>query len=185
MAQKMIRLINLQIQLQIHIFLQQRNLVLKVMSPQKLLEGIDRNFCILNQQDRFRLQLQLREDLFIKIRELYSDSKVAPNLFYRIVSQCRNVFNDSIPDVWIHTDLQKSQKGNEFQNGYKVSLIAESTNGLFIQLSIVNIQMNLIIQKKQVKLLPKDCQMKQKIMDVLIAFNQNMHYCQLQLVKEK
>ncbi|CAD8149024.1 unnamed protein product [Paramecium pentaurelia] len=58
MAQQMIRLINLQIQLQIH---------------------------------RFRLQLQLKEDLFIKIRGVYSGSKVAPNLLIRVVSQCRNV----------------------------------------------------------------------------------------------
>ncbi|CAD8043470.1 unnamed protein product [Paramecium primaurelia] len=67
-----------------------------------------------------------------KIRGVCSGSKVAPNLLNRVVSQCRNVFNDYIPDVWIHTDLQKSQKGIEFQNGYAVSLIAESTNGLFI-----------------------------------------------------
>jgi RNA 3'-terminal phosphate cyclase-like protein len=48
------------------------------------------------------------------------------------VSECRGVFNDYIPDVWIHTDFQKSQKGVEFANGYSVSLVGESTEGCLL-----------------------------------------------------
>lgn len=44
---------------------------------------------------------------FKRIRGVCYGTKVAPNLLNRVVSQCRNVFNDYIPDVWITTDLQK------------------------------------------------------------------------------
>jgi RNA 3'-terminal phosphate cyclase-like protein len=67
-----------------------------------------------------------------KIRGVCSGAKVAPNLLNRLVSTCRATFNDYIPNVWIHTDFQKSQKGVDFSNGYSISLVAESTGGCLI-----------------------------------------------------
>ena len=40
-----------------------------------------------------------------KIRGVCSGAKIAPNILNRVVSECRNIFNDFIPDVWIHTDF--------------------------------------------------------------------------------
>jgi RNA 3'-terminal phosphate cyclase-like protein len=69
---------------------------------------------------------------FKRIRGVCSGVKVAPNVLNRVVGKCREVFNDFIPDVWVHTDLQKSQKGVQSANGYAISLVAESTEKLLI-----------------------------------------------------
>ena len=47
----------------------------------------------------------------------------------RIVTKAREVLNDFIPDVWIYTDIAKSNKGAA-SSGYSVNLIAESNKGL-------------------------------------------------------
>ena len=67
-----------------------------------------------------------------RIRGVCSGVRVAPNFLNRLVSECRGVFNDFIPDVWIHTDFQKGAKGVEFSSGYAVSLVAESLENVFL-----------------------------------------------------
>lgn len=49
----------------------------------------------------------MEKGLIKKIRGVCSGSKVAPNILNRVVSKCREIFNDYIPDVWITTDLGK------------------------------------------------------------------------------
>lgn len=48
-----------------------------------------------------------------------------------MVDKLREIFNDYIPDVWIHTDhYKKGQCGD--QPGYAISLTAETTTGVII-----------------------------------------------------
>ena len=49
----------------------------------------------------------------------------------RVVDKLREVFNDYIPDVWIHTDHYKKGQCGE-QPGYAVSLTAETTTGVIL-----------------------------------------------------
>lgn len=42
-----------------------------------------------------------------RIRGLLTSAKVSPQLTTRVVDKLREVFNDYIPDVWIHTDHYK------------------------------------------------------------------------------
>lgn len=49
----------------------------------------------------------------------------------RVVDKVREVFNDYIPDVWIHTDHYKKGQAGE-QAGYAVSLQAETTTGVIL-----------------------------------------------------
>ena len=66
-----------------------------------------------------------------KIRGLVTSAKVSPQLTTRVVDKLREIFNDYIPDVWIHADhYKKGQAGD--QPGYAVSLTAETTTGLII-----------------------------------------------------
>jgi len=60
---------------------------------------------------------------------VYSN-KVNPMLANNIVSGIWNVFNDYIPDVWIHVDNNKS----ESSKGLGVSLWVESTTGVIISM---------------------------------------------------
>jgi RNA 3'-terminal phosphate cyclase-like protein len=43
----------------------------------------------------------------------------------------REIFNDYIPDVWIHTDHYKKELCGE-QPGYAISLVAETTTGVIL-----------------------------------------------------
>jgi len=66
-----------------------------------------------------------------RVRGLVTSAKVSPQLTTRVVDELRKVFNDYIPDVWIHTDhYKKGQCGD--QPGYAVSLTAETTTGMII-----------------------------------------------------
>ena len=42
-----------------------------------------------------------------RIRGLLTSAKVSPQLTTRVVDKVREVLNDYIPDVWIHTDHYK------------------------------------------------------------------------------
>jgi len=42
-----------------------------------------------------------------RIRGLVTSAKVSPQLTARVVDKLREIFNDYIPDVWIHTDHYK------------------------------------------------------------------------------
>lgn len=48
-----------------------------------------------------------------------------------MIDSIRNVFNDYIPDVWVHWDHYKKDKGG-LSKGYGISLIAESTTECLI-----------------------------------------------------
>jgi RNA 3'-terminal phosphate cyclase-like protein len=64
-----------------------------------------------------------------RIRGLLTSAKVSPQLTTRVVDKLREIFNDYIPDVWIHTDhYKKGQCGD--QPGYAVSLVAETSTGM-------------------------------------------------------
>jgi RNA 3'-terminal phosphate cyclase-like protein len=66
-----------------------------------------------------------------RIRGLVTSAKVSPQLTTRVVDKLREIFNDYIPDVWIHTDhYKKGQCGD--QPGYAISLTAETTTGVII-----------------------------------------------------
>ena len=42
-----------------------------------------------------------------RVRGWVTSAKVSPQLTTRVVDKVREVFNDYIPDVWIHTDHYK------------------------------------------------------------------------------
>ena len=47
-----------------------------------------------------------------RVRGWVTSAKVSPQLTTRVVDKVREVFNDYIPDVWIHTDhFKKGQAG--------------------------------------------------------------------------
>lgn len=66
-----------------------------------------------------------------RVRGYVVSAKVAPQLTSRVIDKLREVFNDYIPDVWIHTDHYKKEQCGE-QAGYAVSLQAETTTGVII-----------------------------------------------------
>ena len=48
-----------------------------------------------------------------RVRGWVTSAKVAPQLTSRVIDKLREVFNDYIPDVWIHTDhYKKDQSGD-------------------------------------------------------------------------
>ena len=66
-----------------------------------------------------------------RVRGLVTSAKVSPQLTTRVVDKLREIFNDYIPDVWIHTDhYKKGQCGD--QPGYAISLTAETTTGVIL-----------------------------------------------------
>lgn len=66
-----------------------------------------------------------------KIRGIAYSCNVNPTLATRMIDSIRSVFNDYIPDVWIHADHYKKDKGG-LSKGYGVSIIAESTTECLI-----------------------------------------------------
>ena len=48
-----------------------------------------------------------------KVRGILTSCKVSPQLTTRVVDKVREVFNDYIPDVWIHTDHYKKEQCGE------------------------------------------------------------------------
>lgn len=48
-----------------------------------------------------------------RIRGLLTSAKVSPQLTTRVVDKVREVLNDYIPDVWIHTDHYKKGQAGE------------------------------------------------------------------------
>ena len=52
-----------------------------------------------------------------RVRGWVTSAKVSPQLTTRVVDKVREVFNDYIPDVWIHTDhFKKGQAGEQGQH---------------------------------------------------------------------
>ena len=66
-----------------------------------------------------------------KIRGVAYSCNVNPTLAARMIDSIRGVFNDYIPDVWMHCDHYKKEKGG-FSKGYGVSIIAETTTECLI-----------------------------------------------------
>ena len=48
-----------------------------------------------------------------RVRGWVTSAKVSPQLTTRVVDKLREVFNDYIPDVWIHTDHYKKGQCGE------------------------------------------------------------------------
>ena len=49
----------------------------------------------------------IEEGKIKRIRGLLTSAKVSPQLTTRVVDKLREIFNDYIPDVWIHMDPYK------------------------------------------------------------------------------
>jgi len=64
-----------------------------------------------------------------RVRGWVTSAKVAPQLTTRVIDKVREVFNDYIPDVWIHTDHYKKDFCGA-QAGYSISLQAETSTGV-------------------------------------------------------
>lgn len=66
-----------------------------------------------------------------RVRGWVTSAKVSPQLTTRVIDKLREVFNDYIPDVWIHTDHYKKDQAGP-SAGYSVSLQAETTTGIIL-----------------------------------------------------
>ncbi len=64
-----------------------------------------------------------------RVRGWVTSAKVSPQLTTRVVDKVREVFNDYIPDVWIHTDHYKKDLCGP-QPAFAISLQAETTTGV-------------------------------------------------------
>jgi RNA 3'-terminal phosphate cyclase-like protein len=65
-----------------------------------------------------------------RIRGLCHTSKCAPQLSSRVIESARAVFNNLLPDVHIYTQHFKGKQAGG-SPGYAVSLVAETTSGVF------------------------------------------------------
>lgn len=66
-----------------------------------------------------------------KIRGVAYSCNVNPTLATRMIDSVRGVFNDYLPDVWIHGDHYKKDNAG-LSKGYGISLVAESSTECFI-----------------------------------------------------
>jgi RNA 3'-terminal phosphate cyclase-like protein len=66
-----------------------------------------------------------------RIRGVAYSCNVNPTLATRMIDSIRNVFNDYIPDVWVHCDHYKNENAG-LSKGYGVSIIAETTTDCLI-----------------------------------------------------
>ena len=64
-----------------------------------------------------------------RVRGWVTSAKVSPQLTTRVVDKVREVFNDYIPDVWIHTDHYKKEQAGP-QPAFAISLQAETSTGV-------------------------------------------------------
>ena len=66
-----------------------------------------------------------------RVRGVLTSARVSPQVTTRVIDKVREVLNDYIPDVWVHTDhFKKDQAG--LQPGYAISLFAETTTGMLL-----------------------------------------------------
>ena len=61
---------------------------------------------------------------------------VTPDLCAKMIDGIRNVFNDYIPDVWVHLDHYKGDKAGPIK-GFGVSLQSESTSGVLLSHDLI------------------------------------------------
>lgn len=61
-----------------------------------------------------------------KVRGIAYSCNVNPTLATRMIDTIRNVLNDYLPDVWIHCDHYKKDRGGH-SKGYGVSIVAETS----------------------------------------------------------
>lgn len=66
--------------------------------------------------------------LIKRIRGTAYCSKISPTILTRVIDACRGVFNNFLPDVYIHTDHYKGSNGGH-SPGYSLYLAAETTSG--------------------------------------------------------
>jgi RNA 3'-terminal phosphate cyclase-like protein len=63
-----------------------------------------------------------------RIRGVCSGSKISTSILNEVKDQCKNIFLNYIPDVWIYTDYFKGDKSS-LSPGYSLALKAETTTG--------------------------------------------------------
>lgn len=63
-----------------------------------------------------------------RIRGICSGSKISTSILNEVKDQCKNIFLNYIPDVWIYTDYFKGDKSS-LSPGYSLALKAETTTG--------------------------------------------------------
>lgn len=66
-----------------------------------------------------------------KVRGVAYSCNVNPTLATRMIDSIRGVFNDYLPDVWIHTDHYKKDNAG-LSKGYGVSIVASTTTECMI-----------------------------------------------------
>jgi RNA 3'-terminal phosphate cyclase-like protein len=71
--------------------------------------------------------------LIKRVRGVAFCTRVSPTLLSRVVSSSREVLNNILPDVHIHTDHYKGKEGG-LSAGYSLALVAESTTGVLLSI---------------------------------------------------
>jgi len=69
-----------------------------------------------------------------RIRGVAYTTKCSPQYANRMIDSARRVFNDYIPDVYIYSDHYKG-KDSGLSGGFGMSLVAESTTGVYLSAS--------------------------------------------------
>ena len=69
--------------------------------------------------------------LIKRIRGVGYCSRISPTIISRVIDSARSVFNNLLPDVFIHTDHFKGADGG-MSPGYSLFLVAETTTGALL-----------------------------------------------------
>ena len=67
-----------------------------------------------------------------RVRGVVYCSRITPTILTRVVDSAREVLNNLLPDVHIHTDHYKGSDGGGFSPGYSLALVAETTKGALL-----------------------------------------------------
>eukprot|EP01041_Mallomonas_annulata_P001907 gene1907-3688_t len=77
--------------------------------------------------------------LIKRVRGIAYCSRISPTILTRVVDSTRNVLNNLLPDVYIHTDHYNGVDGGA-SPGYSLSLVAESNTGVLLSIERTAIQ---------------------------------------------
>lgn len=88
--------------------------------------------------------------LICRVRGLAFCARISPTILSRVVDATREVLNNLLPDVHIHTDHFKGADGGN-SAGYSLSLVAESTTG-----ALISIDRTAVTNKNGMGELPED-----------------------------
>jgi RNA 3'-terminal phosphate cyclase-like protein len=81
----------------------------------------------------------MEEGKIKRIRGVAYTTKCSPQFANRMVETARGVLNDYIPDVYIYSDHYKG-KDSGLSGGFGMSLVAESTTGVYLSASVTAIE---------------------------------------------